>query len=144
MPKRNGVADRERRRLAAEARQAAAMAAERAAMTPEELRAHNANLAAQKAAHEEGLGHFHPELRPVELVPLKHISQYQTDHHGRVTPDPTAEHCPIVECLRCLEERQDELSSSIRNARISLAVKRKEKAKRMGLNTVSTLTRAGY
>lgn len=113
-------------------------------MTPEELRVYNANLAAEKAAHEAGLGHFHPELRPVELVPLKHVSQYLTDHHGRVTPNPNAERCPIVGCLSCLEEKQDELSSAIRNARISLGVKRKEQAKRLGLNSVSTLAKVGY
>lgn len=139
MPKNNSPEARERRRAAAEARAGVAEAVTKAGMTLEELRVFNANIAAAKASHEEGGGHFHatPEMdRGEGLVAAKHVSKW-IKSRGRFTLRADGRTCPIFNCASCLAESDEaqiaELNHKIFSAQAGLRMKREAETKRLGL-----------
>ena len=151
MGRNDSPARREARAEAAEARAAVAELKVRATMTPTELAAHNAALAAEKASHEEGGGHQHLELRPVELLQAKHVSRYRWTSGGERVLNPDAERCPLqsLGCEGCLREDDSELSQAIARARTKLKLQRIEEAKHTrqqaatGKHRSKTWSRAG-
>ena len=146
MPPNRGAKAKARRQEGAQARAAAVETAQRAAMTPEELRLHNAALAAEKAAREEGLGHFRPELREVELVKAVHVSKWKYTTAGQRILDPKADPCRVYGCIQCTNDSDDVTSRAIGRARNELREKRGSLAKRLGVDTTrkGSLSKAGY
>jgi hypothetical protein len=141
MPRNNGAAAKERRRLEAAARSGQQVAVkEHEVLSAEELATRNSAAAAAKASHPEGLGHPDPELSEVGLQEARHVSRWIRDKRGRLVLRTDGKACGIGVmngCLSCIAEAEDaetaELNHKIFAANAGLRIVRDAETKRAGL-----------